>query len=43
MEGSRPSECGAAFGSPEGQVSAQICDGVGVDGEWEYQSVREGA
>jgi len=41
MESPRPSECGATVGNPEGQVSAQVRDGVGVDDEWEYHSVCE--
>ena len=43
MEGPQPSERGATVGGPEGQVSAPVCDGLGVDGKREYQSVREGA
>jgi len=41
VEGSRPSECDATIGNFGRQVSTQVCDGIGVDGKWEYQSIRE--
>ena len=42
LEGAQPSKRGPAVGSSEGRVSVQVCDGVGVDGEWDCQQVREG-
>ena len=35
VEGSQSSKRSSTIGNPEGQVPTQVCNGVGVDGEWE--------
>ena len=39
LEGSSPSECAATVGSDNGQQP--IRDGVGMDGQWKHQRVRQ--
>jgi len=41
VENSPPPERAATVGSYNGRSS--VCDGIGVDGEWEYQRIRQSA
>ena len=43
MEDTSSPECVATVRCDDDQRSGSVCDGIGVDGEWEYQRVPDGA